>query len=241
MLALTEGFIALLDTDRETVGRVYLEWGPRARDRGDLQTLSYLLGLYGFSLLQDGQPDEAMPLFKEGLGIERRLENRDMILYRLDGLACHAAMVGRLQRGARLLGAAEKLQAETGIRLMRHMEPLLAQARETISASLGSTGLESEMQAGRRMTMAEAIAYALEEKTARRVAAPTKTGAMALSKRELEIAVLVSEGLSNKEIASRAFLSERTVETHVSNILDKLGVNSRVEISSWVARELTPN
>ena len=90
--------------------------------------------------------------------------------------------------------------------------------------------------------MEEAIAYALDEKKPSRVAGlPIKTRTMQLSKREVEIAELVSEGLSNKEIASRAFLSERTVETHVSNILDKLGVNSRVEISSWVARELTPH
>ena len=241
MLALTEAFIALGDTDLQAVGRVYSEWAGRARDRGDIQTLSYLISMYGFSLLQNGQPETARPLFGEALAIERRLENRDMILYMLDGLACEAAMSGRPQRAARLLGAAENLQAETGIRLMQHMEPLIKQARETISASLGPTALESEMQAGKRMVWDDAIAYALEEKKPSRVAgAPTKTGTMPLSKRELEIAELLSEGLSNKEIASRVFLSERTVETHVSNILDKLGVNSRVEISSWVGRELTP-
>ncbi len=242
MLALTAAFIALGDTDLQALGRVYSEWAGRARNRGDIQTLSYLISMYGFSLLQNGQPEPARPLFVEALAIERRLENRDMILYMLDGLACEAAMSGRPQRAARLLGAAENLQAETGIRLMRHMEPLLMQAREAISASLGAANLESETQAGRRMVRDEAIAYALEEKKPSRVAGPPiKTSTSPLSKRELEIAELVSEGISNKEIASRVFLSERTVETHVSNILDKLGVNSRVEISSWVGRELTPN
>jgi non-specific serine/threonine protein kinase len=164
-----------------------------------------------------------------------------MIVYMLDGLASHAAMVGQPQRAARLLGAAEKLQAETGVRLMPHVDLLLSQARETISTSLGAPALESEVRAGRRMAKDEAIAYALEEKkTARPAATPATTGTTPLSKREVEVASLVSEGLSNKEIASRIFLSERTVETHVSNILDKLGVNSRVEISTWVARELTP-
>jgi DNA-binding NarL/FixJ family response regulator len=91
------------------------------------------------------------------------------------------------------------------------------------------------------MAMDEAIAYALEEKKPRLAPPSKRTSAMPLSKREVEIAELVAQGLSNKEIATRVFLSERTIETHVSNILNKLGVNSRVEISSWVARELTPN
>ena len=57
-----------------------------------------------------------------------------------------------------------------------------------------------------------------------------------LSARESEVANLVAAGLSNREIASRLVLSERTVETHVRSILAKLGVAKRTEIVAWALR-----
>lgn len=57
-----------------------------------------------------------------------------------------------------------------------------------------------------------------------------------LSKRELEVARLVAEGLTNREIAARLFIAERTAEGHVEQIRNKLGFRSRTEIATWVAR-----
>ena len=56
-----------------------------------------------------------------------------------------------------------------------------------------------------------------------------------LSKRELEVAVLVADGMSNRGIAERLHLSERTAESHVKNICDKLGLNSRSQVAAWAA------
>jgi DNA-binding NarL/FixJ family response regulator len=70
-----------------------------------------------------------------------------------------------------------------------------------------------------------------------RPAAGGKVGA-ALSRREEEIARLVGLGLSNDQIAARLFLSRRTVESHVSSILRKLAMASRVEIAAYAARRL---
>jgi DNA-binding CsgD family transcriptional regulator len=55
-----------------------------------------------------------------------------------------------------------------------------------------------------------------------------------LSRRELEVAELVAQGLSNSAVASRLFLSPATVATHISRILEKLGFASRVEIAAWI-------
>ncbi len=62
-------------------------------------------------------------------------------------------------------------------------------------------------------------------------------GPVRLSRRELEIARLVAEGLTNRDIATRLFISERTVDGHLEHVREKLGVNTRAQIATWVVRE----
>lgn len=66
-------------------------------------------------------------------------------------------------------------------------------------------------------------------------AAPVEQ-APALSRRELEILRLVAEGLTNKEIGSRLFITEGTVKNHVHNALQKLGLENRIQAAAYVVR-----
>jgi DNA-binding NarL/FixJ family response regulator len=62
-----------------------------------------------------------------------------------------------------------------------------------------------------------------------------------LTGREREIATLVADALSNRQIAHRLVLSERTVESHVRSVLAKLGLANRTEVAAWAHRRgLTP-
>ena len=61
-------------------------------------------------------------------------------------------------------------------------------------------------------------------------------GGLELSRREREVAQLVARGLSNREIAERLYLSERTIDNHVHHILDKLGFDSRVQVATWLTK-----
>jgi non-specific serine/threonine protein kinase len=91
------------------------------------------------------------------------------------------------------------------------------------------------------MTIDESVAFAVERKPPSRSAAAVRaTRGTGLTRRQLEIARLVADDLTNRQIAARLFLSERTVETHVTNILNRLGLGSRVQLARWAAEEAGP-
>jgi non-specific serine/threonine protein kinase len=68
-----------------------------------------------------------------------------------------------------------------------------------------------------------------------RAAAPRANGGLPLTPRECEVAELIARGLTNRQIAARLFIAERTADTHVSNILAKLGCASRAQVAAIIA------
>jgi DNA-binding NarL/FixJ family response regulator len=154
----------------------------------------------------------------------------------MEMLASSAALAGRASRAAELLGASEMLRQRIGAEKSRFTHAHVEQARAKAEAILGEDRYAMAYESGSRLDREGAVALALGKTPARQTGTPTDTSSNPLGKREREVADLIAEGLSNKEIASRLFLSERTVETHVYNILNKLGFSSRVSIASWVTR-----
>jgi DNA-binding NarL/FixJ family response regulator len=66
--------------------------------------------------------------------------------------------------------------------------------------------------------------------------APGGEGLAMLSRREREITELVAEGLTNRQIGARLFLSEKTIETHLTRVFQKLGLRSRAQVAAHVSR-----
>lgn len=105
--------------------------------------------------------------------------------------------------------------------------------RETRRA-LSSEVYNNAFNIGLRMTFDEAIAYGLNDVVAETSVLPD--GRMGLlTRRELEVARYVAQGMNNQEIADRLFISRRTVESHVEHVFSKLGLARRTQIAAWLA------
>jgi predicted ATPase/DNA-binding NarL/FixJ family response regulator len=230
--ALDGFFAADLGAVREAAGEAV----RLAREAGDVYALEIMLLDLGSAALLAGNLDESKPLFAEALRIARQIDDRVAQFYLLGALGCHAAQVGQARLAARLIGAADAGRSGADANVMPFLASALARAAASAAAALGPSSYAAESEAGRHLGREAALKLALGEATA---TAGTETpDAMGpLGAREADVARLVAEGLTNKQIGTRLFISERTVDSHVRGILNKLGFSSRAQIAAWLTAD----
>ena len=211
-----------------------------ARETGDLYALEIMLLNLGSAALLDGELGEAKPLLAEALRIAREIDDRVTQFYLLAALGCHAAEAGQARLAARLIASADAERTGAGANVMPFLAPALARATESAAAALGPARFAAESEAGRHLGRDTALNLALGQPAAAQAASPGTAGPGTaapgpLGPREADVARLVAEGLTNKQIGARLFISERTVDSHVRSILNKLGFSSRAQIAAWLA------
>jgi predicted ATPase/DNA-binding CsgD family transcriptional regulator len=230
---------ALFEGDLASAEAASKEGARLSREVGDLYYLAEMLLNLGLIAMAAGDLQGSRARFIEGLRIAKQDDNRLAQSSFLRLLGGQAVSSGHPRLAARLLGAAEAIGSAAGAGTAgpagpSRLEPELARVKEAAIAALGAAKFEAEYAAGTRLSRDNALHLALGEPDEVDVAANEPVEAGPLSKRELEVARLIAESLTNKEIATRLFISDRTVTTHVGNILNKLGFDSRVQIASWM-------
>jgi len=225
---------ALFEHDLDLARATSLEGVRLSREAGDLYHLERLLQKVGIAAMTAGDFAGARATFIEELQIASAIDNRVAQYYLLSLLGGLAGTSGQPRLAAQLLGAAEALGSATGAGMMGASEPLRARAEELSRSALGASRFAAEYAGGKQLSRTAALSLALgESEPADQDGKGTGTGPLA--KRELEVALLIAKGLTNKEIGQQLFISERTVATHVRNILNKLGFDSRAQVAAWVA------
>jgi predicted ATPase/DNA-binding CsgD family transcriptional regulator/transcriptional regulator with XRE-family HTH domain len=195
--------------------------------------LRALLGL-GHTMLARGEPSLAAQHFAEGLGLARQLGLRVDIAAGLEGLACLAASLDKPQRALELAGAATALRQSAEAPVSRGARHLLNPFLEPARKMLGEPAARTAFERGRALPLEAAFALGLQMEQDGSPPARLRSGP--LTRRELEVASLIADGLTNRQIAERLVVSERTVAAHVEHILDRLHFRSRLQIGLWAAQ-----
>ncbi|OUS88539.1 protein kinase [Rhodococcus sp. NCIMB 12038] len=202
-------------------------------EHGEAVHRSYSLWALAIVEWRHGNSERANELLREALRAAWKVNERLVISMCLQALAWIAAEGGAFERAVVLTSAAEKLSQALGSSpvfvsgLVQYRDRCDRDTRNALSeAAIGVA-----QGKGNKLGVASAVAYALGEQSP---ASYTGSGQAEPTKREREVAELVAEGLTNKEIAARLTISVRTAQGHIEHLLAKLGFTSRAQIAAWI-------
>ena len=243
------GSIYLGQENYEEAARCFEEGLALSREIGN--KLAASTALYGLAMAAQGKGDHqrAKDLYANGLESATEAGDRANIAYCLDGLAQVAAAQGQAERAVRLFGAAEASLEAAGGALYAYVQDrsLHDQALDATRSRLDESAFSAALADGATMSPVEAVEYALSEEAHARLAStasPRRSSiivsrTVALTRREEEVATLVAQGLTNRQIASEISISEHTVANHIARVLRKLELGSRSQITAWVVQRRT--
>jgi predicted ATPase/DNA-binding NarL/FixJ family response regulator len=184
------------------------------------------------ALAQD-EPDQAERDAHDALACATEFDAQLGISDVLECLAALAGEAGSHREAVRLFGAAHAIRQRMGaVRFQvwdAGYEDSLAQLRN----AMGQPGFDSTWAEGAALSSEEAIAYAQRGRGRRK--RPT-SGWASLTPTERDVVRLVGEGLGNNDIATRLFVSPRTVQSHLTHVYTELGLTSRVQLAQEATR-----
>jgi predicted ATPase/DNA-binding CsgD family transcriptional regulator len=146
-------------------------------------------------------------------------------------------VAGQEQRVARMLAVSEVLHQAAGVTLAGHEAALHEITTQDLRTRLGTVRFDSARLDGRRLDPAAAVVDALSCPPVDQAGDAEVCRARSLTPRQFQVAILVGQGLTNRQVAHRLELSEWTVVNHVRQIMRKLGCASRVHVAQWVAQQ----
>jgi predicted ATPase/DNA-binding CsgD family transcriptional regulator len=167
------------------------------------------------------------------LTIGRDIESQSGVIGALECLGALAHEPEEQHKAARLLGAADAHRRVIGYRRFPLSQPGYDRAVADLRTAMGDAEFDQAWDAGAALTLDEAVNYAVRGRGERNRPA---VGWLSLTPTECDVARLVAEGLANKDIAARLFVSPRTVQTHLTHVYGKLGITSRVQLAQQAAR-----
>jgi predicted ATPase/class 3 adenylate cyclase/DNA-binding CsgD family transcriptional regulator len=188
-----------------------------------------------------GDVPKAEQLYGESMTLSQRVGATWGMVECIEGVAGLALATGKPERAVRLFSCATAVREDIGLlpssRVAAEFEAAFARLRST----LGASRFEAEWQAGRTLSLNDAISLVLPRTATGTLASTTSANSQPLTRRESEIAALIARGRTNREIAKQLVIAISTAERHVANILAKLDLNSRTQIVAWVLERSRPN
>ena len=201
--------------------------------RGESGFRSYLLWVLAIVMWRQGDHTRATHRLGQALKASRRVKDRLNAALCLQALAWIASDCNDAQRAVVLTAAAEQVFLSVGSPPVLFPNLVVYQndcERETRRAMSEQTFAAARRE-GAALSFDAAVTYALGERVS---PASTSTAGRTVTRRECEVANLIAEGLTNREIAARLTISPRTAQGHVEHLLTKLGFTSRAQVAAWV-------